>query len=156
MNKLKPRHAIFLIVATYIPLTESVADIYRWVDKNNGEIYFFESPPPPEISTDYQNVTPNLEKRIVIKRPVVQESTVVTDTASVNSNQSVTPDVSPDAEKTTVISDRDLLFLRRCQIFNQQINDLEQMISKAIDPDEMDRFFMKLAEYEESYAENCE
>ena len=156
MKKLKPTHALCFILAAYLPFTESVADIYRWVDKNNGEIFYSETPPAPEISTDYEIVTPILKKGAMIKRPVAKKSTVVTYTASVNSNQSAIPDVSPDSEKTAVISDRDLLFQRRCQTFNQQIDELERLISKANDPDEMDRFFLKLAEYEKSYTKNCE
>jgi len=155
VKKLTLPHAIIFIVASCFPAAESVADIYRWVDKNNGGIFFSETPPPPEISTDYENITATLKKGVMIKRPDAKKSTVVTDTARVNSNQSAIPDVSPGSEKTAVISDRDLLIQRRCQIFNQQIDNLEQLISKAIDPDEMDRFFLKLVEYEKSYTKNC-
>lgn len=157
MKKSTLSQAIIVIVATCFPVTESVADIYRWVDKNTGEIFFAEKPPPPEISTDYENITPHLEKSVLEKTPVAKQPTITTDAPRVNPKQTVILKVSPnpDSSESRVISDRDLLILRRCQSFSEQINTLERMVSKAIDPDEMDNFFLKLVEYEKSYVKNC-
>ena len=157
MKKSPLSQAIIVIVATCFPVAESVADVYRWVDKNTGEIFFAEKPPPPEISTDYENITPQLEKRVLKRATVAKQPTVTTDTPRVNSKPIVILEVSPnpDSSKSQVISDRDLLIKHRCLNFSQQINSLEQLISKATDPDEMDNFFLKLVEYEKSYIKNC-
>ena len=102
-------------------------------------------------------VAAQLEKRVLKRAKVAKQPTVTTDTPRVNSKPIVILEVSPnpDSSKSQVISDRDLLILRRCQNFSEQINTLERMISKAIDPDEMDKFFLKLVEYEKSYVKNC-
>ncbi len=144
---------VLSIVTTWFPITESVADVYRWVDKDSGEIFFSETPPPPEVSTDYENITANLQKRVLKRHQGALNSNDENGTQGDILNQETVSGSNPNSEE--VISDHDLLILRRCEDFNQQIDRLELMVSKAADPDEMDKLVVKLAEYEKSYAEYC-
>ncbi len=140
---------IALVITVLSISTNSVADIYRWVDKETGEIFFSETPPPPEVTRDYTNITSELEKRI-LKR---QQATTARATSSSQTQPKNTNQIT--LESSGIISDQALLSQRRCKSFNEQITRLEKQISQTEDPNIMDRLVIKLDEYEQSLAANC-
>jgi len=152
-NRIALAAAVIPFLTAFFPVTASFADIYRWVNKDSGEIFFSETPPPPEVAIDYENITADLQKSVLKKSHEVTNSNADINSPGVNLGQSTVSGDNPDSEE--IISDHDLLILRRCDNFNQQIDRLEFMVSKAVDPNEMDKFIVKLAEYEKSYAEYC-
>ena len=119
------------------------------MDKETGEIFFSENPPPPEVTRDYTNIASELEKRI-LKR---QQATTARATSSSQTQPKNTNQIT--LESSGIISDQALLSQRRCKAFNEQITRLEKQISQTEDPNIMDRLVIKLDEYEQSLAANC-
>ncbi|MEM7208337.1 MAG: DUF4124 domain-containing protein [Pseudomonadota bacterium] len=120
------------------------ADVYRWVDEKTGEIFFSETPPSPDVATEYENVTHKLNAK------GQQQS-------KSNSNSTMREDINSDEQVSNeeVISDDALLSKRRCDTFAEQITRLERTIPETTDPQEMDNLIVKLVDYEKAYKERC-
>lgn len=153
MKKTTLTRIFISIVVTFISIEQSHSDIYRWVDKDSGEIFFAAEPPPPEVTTEYENITADLQKRVLKRSAQVNVVSGNTVSTRLSPDKSAVVDDKSDTEK--VMSDAELLAQNRCQIFSLQIDKLELSVSGATDPDEMDNFYIKLAEYERSYAKYC-
>ena len=135
---------IFVSVIALNTPTNASADIYRWVDKKTGEIVFAETPPPPEVSTEYENITPKLNQKKLTKQTIPEKQ----DTAQETSETAL-------KETTEVLSDEELLLQHRCQSLTAEIDALERLLTETSDDDEMDKTVIKLASAEKNFQQRC-
>ena len=117
------------------------------MDPRNGEIYFSETPPPPEVTTEYENVSHKLEKPS-LTRQAQPEKKKAKPAAEVEAPKAV-------EEAPEVPSDTALLLLHKCQDLTAQIDSLERRIVEAEDPDTMDALIVSLANREKAFNKVC-
>ena len=147
-----------LLLSCFLSSTCAVsADVYRWVDKRTGELFFTESPPSPEMATEYTNITQELRRKQLKQQQLLdnQESAGSFSITTEQSTESVPDGNTNITTPGNDISDRELLVKIRCEDFPLQMNRLEGMLSRADTADAMDRIVIQLSLYERTYLTQC-